>query len=98
VAGRRHADLQTEAYLEELADAPPEADGASQTDAFQDRPSTPLFLPPLTGTDAATQIENDALVEASCSLLAVQMQLACWQLDDHRPCSAVELWQTRHAS
>ncbi len=39
----------------------PEADGATQTDAFLDRPSTPLFVPPMTGTDAATQIENGAL-------------------------------------
>jgi hypothetical protein len=60
VAGRRHAELQTEVYLEELVDTPPEAEGATQTDAFLDRPATPLFVPPSSGTDAATQIENGA--------------------------------------
>lgn len=69
VPGRRHAELQTEQYLEELADVVPEADGATQTDAFLDRPSTPLFVPPMTGTDAATQIENGALLRCCCAAM-----------------------------
>merc|ERR1711981_306001 len=56
VDGRQHATLQTELYLEELADKVEEADAQAQTDAFLDRPSTPLFVPAKTGADVATQI------------------------------------------
>merc|ERR1712025_1343955 len=43
-------------YLEELADKIEESDACAQTDAFIDRPSTPLFVPAKTGADVATQI------------------------------------------
>jgi len=56
VDGRQHATLQTELYLEELADKVEETDAQAQTDAFLDRPSTPLFIPAKTGADVATQI------------------------------------------
>ena len=49
--------LQTESYLEELTDTVPEADMQTQTDAFLDRPATPLFVPAKMGVDATTQIE-----------------------------------------
>jgi hypothetical protein len=45
-------------YLEELTDTVPESDNTTQTDAFMDRPPTPLFVPQKTGMDAATQIEK----------------------------------------
>lgn len=51
-------DVQTDAYLEELTDVVPEVDTQTQTDAFLDRPPTPLFVPQKTGVDAVTQIEN----------------------------------------
>ena len=35
-----------------------EADVITQTDAFLDRPPTPLFVPAKTGLDAATQIQD----------------------------------------
>jgi hypothetical protein len=35
-----------------------EADTTTQTDAFLDRPPTPLFVPQKSGVDAATQIEQ----------------------------------------
>ena len=35
-----------------------EADVQTQTDAFLNRPSTPLFIPAKTGADVATQIEE----------------------------------------
>ena len=41
-----------------LLDRVEEADIQTQTDAFLDRPSTPLFVPAKTGMDAATQIEE----------------------------------------
>ena len=54
-------DVQTELYLEELTDAVAEADTTTQTDAFLDRPATPLYVPLKVGTDAATQIEAGEL-------------------------------------
>ena len=50
--------VQTELYLEEITDRVEEADIQTQTDAFLDRPSTPLFVPAKTGMDMATQIEE----------------------------------------
>ncbi|MEW5305036.1 MAG: hypothetical protein WDW36_007603 [Sanguina aurantia] len=63
VDGRRHIDVQTDAYLEELTDTTPEVDNTTQTDAFLDRPATPLFVPQKTGVDATTQIENGDLFD-----------------------------------
>lgn len=54
--GRKHIDVQTELYLEELSDRVEEADVECQTDAFLDRPPSPLFVPAKTGIDIATQI------------------------------------------
>lgn len=51
-----HIDVQTELYLEEITDRVEEADRQIQTDAFLDRPATPLFVPAKTGMDASTQI------------------------------------------
>ena len=56
VEGRKHIDVQTELYLEELTDRVEEADVQTQTDAFLDRPPSPLFIPAKTGLDVATQI------------------------------------------
>ena len=56
VYGRVHADVQTELYLEEIYEIiPTETDGC-QTDAFLDRPLTPLFVPAKVGVDVATEI------------------------------------------
>ena len=63
VAGRVHADIQTETYLEELADAPPAEDAATQTDALPDRPPSPLFVPAKAGVDAGTQIAHGELFD-----------------------------------
>lgn len=56
VEGRKHIDVQTELYLEELSDRVEEADVECQTDAFLDRPPSPLFIQAKTGVDIATQI------------------------------------------
>ena len=61
--GRRHMDVQTDTYLEELTDRAPEAEGGTQTDAFMDRPPTPLFVPQKTGMDTATQVEDGELFD-----------------------------------
>jgi hypothetical protein len=63
VEGRKHIDVQTELYLEELSDRVEEADVDVQTDAFLDRPPSPMFVPAKTGTDIATQIMKDDLFD-----------------------------------
>ncbi|KAI8463082.1 MAG: radial spoke protein 3-domain-containing protein [Monoraphidium minutum] len=63
VPGRRHMDIQTDVYLEELADVAPEADCTTQTDAFLERPPTPAFVPQKDGVDCATQIEQSDLFD-----------------------------------
>ena len=52
-----------------------ETEVATQTDAFLDRPPTPLFVPAKTGRDVATQIE-----EGDVSVL-----LLTWTIDKIRP-------------
>ena len=54
--GRPHKEVQTELYLEELTDHVEEMDASCQTDAFLDRPPSPLFIPAKTGLDATTQV------------------------------------------
>lgn len=56
VEGRKHIPVQTELYLEELSDRVEEVDVDVQTDAFLDRPPSPMFIPAKTGIDAETQI------------------------------------------
>lgn len=63
VEGRRHVTVQTELYLEELADRIIEVDVECQTDEFLDRPATPLFIPAKTGRDVATQILEGELFD-----------------------------------
>ncbi|DBA85374.1 hypothetical protein WJX79_002769 [Trebouxia sp. C0005] len=63
VDGRRHIELQTDSYLEQLTDTVAEAEMSTQTDPFRDRPSTPLFIPAKAGLDATTQIEAGDLFD-----------------------------------
>jgi hypothetical protein len=57
VSGRAHMYSQTDEYLEELTDRPPEKEATTQTDALMDRPPSPLFMPAKIGVDKHTQIE-----------------------------------------
>mmetsp|Transcript_36523 Transcript_36523/g.46880 ORF Transcript_36523/g.46880 Transcript_36523/m.46880 type:complete len:395 (-) Transcript_36523:364-1548(-) len=61
VPGRVHMEAQTENFLEELSDRPEEIEMATQTEAFLERPPSPLFIPAKTGVDKETQIENGDL-------------------------------------
>ncbi|TPX30323.1 hypothetical protein SmJEL517_g06092 [Synchytrium microbalum] len=63
VEGRRHIEVQTDVYLEELSDKVPESDAAAQTDAFLDRPPSPLYIPQKSGMDASTQILEGELFD-----------------------------------
>ena len=66
VEGRKHIDVQTELYLEELSDRVEEADVETQTDAFLDRPLSPLYIPAKTGVDVATQILEGEVRKLFC--------------------------------
>ncbi|KAK7930516.1 hypothetical protein WMY93_006911 [Mugilogobius chulae] len=61
--GRQHTEVQTELYLEELSNIVMENDVQCQTDAFLDKPDTPLFIPAKSGVDATTQIEDGELFD-----------------------------------
>ncbi|XP_047429959.1 radial spoke head protein 3 homolog [Mugil cephalus] len=61
--GRKHIDVQTELYLEELSDVIVATDIECQTDDFLDRPATPLFIPAKSGKDVETQIEEGELFD-----------------------------------
>ncbi|XP_008277652.1 radial spoke head protein 3 homolog [Stegastes partitus] len=61
--GRKHIDVQTELYLEELSDDIVATHNECQTDAFLDKPATPLFIPAKSGKDVATQIEEGELFD-----------------------------------
>ncbi|ORY40862.1 radial spoke 3 [Neocallimastix californiae] len=63
VEGRRHVEVQTDLYLEELYDKVPEAIAATQTDLFLDRAPSPLYIPQKSGIDAATQIYDGELFD-----------------------------------
>jgi len=63
VDGRKHTDVQTELYLEELSDRIEEADVECQTDAFLDRPPSPMFVPAKSGVDCETQILEGELFD-----------------------------------
>uniref|UniRef100_A0A0G4HC03 Radial spoke protein 3 n=1 Tax=Chromera velia CCMP2878 TaxID=1169474 RepID=A0A0G4HC03_9ALVE len=63
VAGRKHMDIQTDTYLQELTDRTIEFDAETQTDFLLDRPASPLFMPAKIGKDAATQIFDGDLFD-----------------------------------
>lgn len=50
--------LFSDRYLEELSDIIQTTEIEIQTDAFKDRPPSPLFIPAKSGKDAETQIEE----------------------------------------
>jgi hypothetical protein len=61
VDGRKHMDIQTEQFLEELKDKPDEVTQETQTDPMLDRPPTPVYVPFKKGRDAETQIQDGEL-------------------------------------
>jgi len=69
--GRKHIDVQTDNYLEELTDKVPEVEVDTQTEAFMDRPPSPLFIPSKTGHDMATQIEPGDLFDFDMEVVPI---------------------------
>eukprot|EP01006_Ploeotia_vitrea_P015046 TRINITY_DN41649_c0_g2_i1.p1 TRINITY_DN41649_c0_g2~~TRINITY_DN41649_c0_g2_i1.p1 ORF type:complete len:329 (-),score=64.47 TRINITY_DN41649_c0_g2_i1:133-1119(-) len=63
IEGRKHIEIQTEQYLEELTDKVEENTVDTQTDPMMDRPPTPLYVPFKTGRDTETQIEPGDLFD-----------------------------------
>lgn len=63
VKGRKHERVQTELYLEELFERPPELDAACQTDLFLHRPPTPPYVPAKIGVDVETEILEGELFD-----------------------------------
>merc|ERR1712039_1125879 len=63
VAGRKHMDIQTDSYLEELTERTVEFEAETQTDFLLDRPPSPLFMPAKIGVDTQTQIEEGELFD-----------------------------------
>uniref|UniRef100_A0A8D2LUB4 Radial spoke head 3 n=1 Tax=Varanus komodoensis TaxID=61221 RepID=A0A8D2LUB4_VARKO len=63
IESKTRVEVQTELYLEEIADRIIETDMECQTDTFVERPDTPLFVPQKTGADASTQIEEGEIFE-----------------------------------
>ena len=57
--------LFSELYLEELSDVIVATDIECQTDAFLDKPATPLFIPAKSGKDVETQIEEGEVGDPS---------------------------------
>merc|ERR1719253_1352468 len=63
VPGRKHMDIQTDSYLEELTERVVEFEAETQTDFLLDRPPSPLFMPAKIGIDIDTQIEGGELFD-----------------------------------
>merc|ERR1719155_383899 len=63
VIGRKHMDIQTDKYLEELTERTVEFEAETQTDFLLDRPPSPLFMPAKVGVDIETQIEEGELFD-----------------------------------
>ncbi|XP_037807214.1 putative uncharacterized protein DDB_G0284695 [Lucilia sericata] len=63
VEGRRHEDVQTDKYLEELVARPPETSAETQTDIFLEKPPTPPYIPAKIGVDVATEIGDGELFQ-----------------------------------
>merc|ERR1719217_147512 len=63
IPGRKHMDIQTDSYLEELTERTVEFEAETQTDFLLDRPPSPLFMPAKIGIDIDTQIYEGDLFD-----------------------------------
>lgn len=109
VEGRLHMEIQTEQYLEEILDRPIEKEADSQTDAFMDRPPSPVFVPKKSGLDKETQIyegelfhfdlEVDPILEVLVGKTLEQSMLEVMEEDEFAAMKAhtAEVQQQRNA-
>lgn len=63
VENRENIEVQTDEYIETLADKPPEQEMDVQTDFYIDTPPERLFFPKKYGIDKETQIEDKELFD-----------------------------------
>jgi len=63
VSGRKHIDIQTDTYLEELTERTIAFEAETMTDFLGERPPSPLFMPAKVGADMETQIEEGDLFD-----------------------------------
>merc|ERR1719444_760585 len=63
IPGRKHMDIQTDSYLEELTERTVEFEAETQTDFLLDRPPSPLFMPAKIGIDIDIQIYEGDLFD-----------------------------------
>ena len=73
-------------YRYDFSDRIEEADVDVQTDAFLDRPPSPLFIPQSTGKDIATQIEAGDVQYSSSSLSLALSCVRCFS-------SSISIWK-----
>jgi len=71
IPGRKHMDIQTDSYLEELTERTVEFEAETQTDFLLDRPPSPLFMPAKIGVDIDTQIQDGDLFDFDQEVEAV---------------------------
>jgi hypothetical protein len=102
VAGRRHLEVQTETFLEELTDRPAEASIETQTEAFLDRPPSPLFVPAKNGVDVETQIGAGDLFDFDLEvgpildvLVGKTLEVAMLELMEEEELSAIRSQQEK---
>lgn len=100
VGGRKHMEIQTENFLEELTDSVPEVDEETQTDFYMDRPPSPLFVPAKIGVDQSTQIENDDLFDFNLEvapilevLIGKTLQVSMMELMESEELQSIRLHQ-----
>jgi len=63
IQGRKHMDIQTDTYLEELTERTIAFESETMTDFLLDRPPSPLFMPAKIGVEMETQIEEGDLFD-----------------------------------
>ncbi|XP_055620213.1 radial spoke head protein 3 homolog B [Toxorhynchites rutilus septentrionalis] len=71
VRGRKHENVQTEKYLEELFVRPQEMDAGCQTDLFLHRPPSPAYVPQKVGRDVATEILEGELFDFDTEVVPI---------------------------
>lgn len=59
--GKRHSQLQTDIFLEEISESVVHIESVTQTDTLLDRPQTPHYIPAKIGKDVNTQIHDGEL-------------------------------------
>lgn len=100
VSGRKHVQIQTSKYLEEICDIPKETTTYTQTDAELDYCEPVLFIPQTSGISVSTQIENgdlfnfDVEVEPILeTLIGKTLDISLMQVSEETELQALQRWK-----